>query len=143
MNIQLFPRYIKIGIKDFCEKHPGSIIIPKMVNDALRVWKESHSITMFRCYFCINKGHDHILLVDDKVTEATWKDILCYPKREAYYTTPFRIIFKHFSFYINSRIIQHQINDGVYWKTTHNYIHWLNGVWKDPSCFWADWKRIQ
>ena len=71
MNIHLFPWHIKIGIKDFCEKHPGSIIIPEMVNDALRVWKESHSITMFRCYFRINKGHDHILLVDYKVNEAT------------------------------------------------------------------------
>ena len=26
---------------------------------------------LFRCYFHINKGHDHILLVDDKVTKAT------------------------------------------------------------------------
>ena len=43
-----------------------------MVNDPLRVWKKNHSITMFRCYFRINKGHDHILMVDDKkVTEAT------------------------------------------------------------------------
>ena len=43
-----------------------------MVNDLLRVWKENHSITVFRCYFRINKGHDHILLVDDKkVTEVT------------------------------------------------------------------------
>ena len=43
-----------------------------MVNDPLRVWKENHGITMFRCYFGINKGHDHILLMDDKkVTEAT------------------------------------------------------------------------
>ena len=44
----------------------------KMVNGPLRVWKENHSITMFRCYFRINMGHDHILLVDDKkVPEAT------------------------------------------------------------------------
>ena len=43
-----------------------------MVNDPLRVLKENHSNTMFRCYFSINKGHDHILLVDDKkVAEAT------------------------------------------------------------------------
>ena len=43
-----------------------------MVNDPLRVWKENHSITMFQCYFGINKGQDHILLMDDKkVTEAT------------------------------------------------------------------------
>ena len=49
----------------FCEKHPGSIIILKMVNDPLRVWKENHSITVFRCYFRINKGYDHILLVDE------------------------------------------------------------------------------
>ena len=70
------------GIKNFREKHPGSIIILKMVNDPLSVWKKNHSITMFRCYFRINKGHDHIFLVDDKSnTEATLKDILCYPKR--------------------------------------------------------------
>ena len=42
-----------------------------MVNDLLRVWKENHSITMFQCYFRINKVHDHILLVhDNKVNEA-------------------------------------------------------------------------
>ena len=65
------------GIKNFREKHPQSIIILKMVKDPLRVWKENHSITMFWCYFRINKGHDYIFLVDDKkVTEATWKDIL-------------------------------------------------------------------
>ena len=62
---------MKNGIKNFRGKHPGSIIILKMVNDLLRVWNENHSITIFRCHFRINKGHDHILLVDDKVTEAT------------------------------------------------------------------------
>ena len=62
---------MKNGIKNFREKHPGSIIILKMVNDLLRVWNKNHSITIFRCHFRINKGHDHILLVDDKVTEAT------------------------------------------------------------------------
>ena len=42
-----------------------------MVNDLLRMWKENHSITMFRCCFRVNKGHDHNLLVDDKkVTEV-------------------------------------------------------------------------
>ena len=41
-----------------------------MVNDPSRVWNENHSITTFRCYFCINKGNDNILFVDDKVTEA-------------------------------------------------------------------------
>ena len=52
------------GTKNFHKKHPGSIIILKMVND--------HSMTVFRCYFCINKGHDCILLVHDKkVTKAT------------------------------------------------------------------------
>ena len=56
---------MKSGIKKFREKHPGSIIILKMVNDPLRVWKENHSITMFRCYFCINKGIDRILIVDE------------------------------------------------------------------------------
>ena len=74
-------------MKNFCEKHPGFIIILKMVNNPLRVWKENFSITMFRCYFRINKVNDHILLVDDKKV-------------------------KHFSFYINLRIIQHQIKKG-------------------------------
>ena len=60
------------GIKNFREKHPGSIIILKLVNDPLRVWKKNHSITMFQCYFRINKGHDNILLVDnEKVTKTT------------------------------------------------------------------------
>ena len=68
---------MKNGIKKFREKHTGSIIILKMVNDPLRAWKENHNITMFRYYYRINKGHDHILLVDG----ATWKDILYYPKR--------------------------------------------------------------
>ena len=71
-RILRYPCHMKNEIKNFCEKHPGSIIILKMVNDPLRVWKENHIITMFRCYFGINKGHDHILMVDDKkVTEAT------------------------------------------------------------------------
>ena len=57
---------MKNGIKNFCEKLLGCVIILKMVNDPLRLWKENHSITIFRYYFRINKGHDHILLVDDK-----------------------------------------------------------------------------
>ena len=61
---------MKNGIKNFRKKHPGCIIILKMVNVPLRVWKKNHSITVFRHYFCINKGHDHILLVDGKVIEA-------------------------------------------------------------------------
>ena len=70
--ISRYSWHMKNGIKKFREKHPGPIIILKMVNDLLRVWKENHSITVFRCYFGINKGHDPILLVDDKkVTETT------------------------------------------------------------------------
>ena len=62
---------MKNEIKNLREKYPGSIIILKMVNDPLGVWKGNHSITMFLCYFRINKGHDHTLLVDDeKVTEV-------------------------------------------------------------------------
>ena len=58
------------GINNFREKHPGSIIILKIVH--VSVEKKNQSITLFRCYFRINKGHNHILLVDDghgKVTE--------------------------------------------------------------------------
>ena len=71
-RISRYPYHMKNGIKNFCEKLLGSVIILKMVNDPLRLWKENHSITIFRYYFRINKEHDHILLVDDKkVTEAT------------------------------------------------------------------------
>ena len=45
--ISRYPCHMKNGIKNFHEKHPGSIIILKLVNDPLRVWKENHSITMF------------------------------------------------------------------------------------------------
>ena len=45
--ISLYPRHMKNRIKNFLEKHPASIIAPKMVNNPLPVWKENHSITMF------------------------------------------------------------------------------------------------
>ena len=62
-----YPWHTKNGINNFRKKHPGSTITLKMVNDPLRLrmWKENHSLTLFRCYFRINKGHNHILLVDD------------------------------------------------------------------------------
>ena len=41
------PWHMKNGIKNFREKHLRSIIILKMVNDPLCVWKENHSISMF------------------------------------------------------------------------------------------------
>ena len=71
-RISRYPWHMKNGIKNFRERHPVSIIILKMVNDPLRVWKGNHSIAMFRCYFRINKRHDHVLMVDDKkMTEVT------------------------------------------------------------------------
>ena len=39
--ISRYPWHMKNGIKNFLEKHPGSIIILKMVNDSLRVRKEN------------------------------------------------------------------------------------------------------
>ena len=56
---------MKNGINSFREKHPQSIIILKIANNHLRDWKENQTITLFRCYFRINKGHNHILLVGD------------------------------------------------------------------------------
>ena len=38
--ISRYPWHMRNGIKNFCEKHPGSIIILEMVNDPLRVWKK-------------------------------------------------------------------------------------------------------
>ena len=70
--ISQYPWRMKKGIKNFREEHPESKLVLKMVNNPSRMWRENHSITMLRCYFRINKGHDHILLVHHKkVTEAT------------------------------------------------------------------------
>ena len=55
---------MKNGIIKLREKHPGSTIVLKMVSDPFCVWKENQSITLFPCYFRINKRHNHILLVD-------------------------------------------------------------------------------
>ena len=48
-----------------------------MVIDPLRVRKKPHSITMFRCHFRVSKGHDHILMVDDKKLTETTEKIFC------------------------------------------------------------------
>ena len=56
---------MKIGLKYFCEKHPRSLIIQKRVNDPFQLWKENQNITLLRCCFHINKGFDHILLLND------------------------------------------------------------------------------
>ena len=45
--ISRYPWHMENDIKNYREKYPGSIIILKMVNDPLRVWKGNHSITMF------------------------------------------------------------------------------------------------
>ena len=42
-----YPWHMKNRIKNFREKHLGSIITLKIVNDPFRVQKENHSITMF------------------------------------------------------------------------------------------------
>ena len=42
-----YPWHMKNEIKNFCEKHPRSIFILKMVNNPFRVWKENHSMTIF------------------------------------------------------------------------------------------------
>ena len=42
---------MKNEIKDCRKKYPGSIIMLKMVNDPLRVWKEKHhKVSMFFSY---------------------------------------------------------------------------------------------
>ena len=57
-----------------------------------------------------------------KKNELTSKDILCSPKRDAWCTTRFRIIFKHYSFYTSSGIIKHQIKDKEYIEEPHTAI---------------------
>ena len=43
---------MKNGIKNFCEKHPASTIILKIVNDPLRVWKKK--IMASQCFDVIS-----------------------------------------------------------------------------------------
>ena len=88
-------------VKNFHEKYPESKTILKVVNDPLRVWKENQSIALSRCYFHINKGHDHILLVNDgkndygqgEVTEDIRKGILQYLLWKGHYSLPLKITF--------------------------------------------------
>ena len=61
-----YRRQMKSSIKNFYEKHPGSVIILKMTNNPLRAWKENHSILLFRNYFHVNIGHDSILEVNNE-----------------------------------------------------------------------------
>ena len=78
-----YPWHMKYGINGFREKHHRSIVILKIVNDPLRVWKQNQSNLLFWCYFQINKDHNHILLVDNgknddvngKFTEDIWYNI--------------------------------------------------------------------
>lgn len=56
---------MKTVIKNFHQTHPRSIITLKMINDYFHECKKNKSITFFRCFLYINKGHDHLLLVDD------------------------------------------------------------------------------
>ena len=51
-RISRYPWHMKNGIKNFREKHPGSIIILKMVNDPLRVWKKK--IVLSQCFDVIS-----------------------------------------------------------------------------------------
>ena len=51
--ISRYPSHMKNGIKNFREKHPRFLIVFKMINDPLRVWKKNHSIKVFRCYLRI------------------------------------------------------------------------------------------
>ena len=48
--------HMKNGINNFRKKHPGSIVIFKMVNDSWLAWKENQSITLFQCFFHITNG---------------------------------------------------------------------------------------
>ena len=59
-----YRRNMKTAIQQFREKHPGSVVILKMANNPLYVWRKNRSILSFRNYFHINIGHDHILEVD-------------------------------------------------------------------------------
>ena len=54
--ISRYPWRMKNGINNFREKHPGSIIILKMVNDPLRIRKENLSITFLDVTSVYTKG---------------------------------------------------------------------------------------
>ena len=44
--LNILTNILQIGIDNFCEKHPGSIIILKMVNGPLLVRKEKYHIVL-------------------------------------------------------------------------------------------------
>ena len=54
-RISRYPWHMKNGIKNFREKHPGSIIILKMVNGPLRVWKKIIALQCFDVIFVLTK----------------------------------------------------------------------------------------
>ena len=53
--ISRYPWHMKNRIKNFCEKHPGSTIILKMVNDPLRLWKKITASQCFNVIFVLTK----------------------------------------------------------------------------------------
>ena len=53
--ISRYPWHMKNGINDFREKHPGSIIILKMVNIPLRVWKKFMALKYFDVIFVLTE----------------------------------------------------------------------------------------
>ena len=63
---------VKRSIKRFQEKHEDSKLLLRMVcngSEPLRVWEKARSITRFRNYFNINKGHEHILDINEADVE--------------------------------------------------------------------------
>ena len=54
--ISRYPWHMKNGINDFHEKHLGPIIIPKLVNDSLRVWKENRASYCFDATSLLTKS---------------------------------------------------------------------------------------
>ena len=54
-RISRYRWHMKNGIKNFHEKHPGPIIVLKMVNDPLRVWKKIIASQCFDVIFVLTK----------------------------------------------------------------------------------------
>ena len=53
--ISRYPWNVKNGIINFREKHPGLIIILKMVNDPLLPWKKIIALQCFNVIFVLTK----------------------------------------------------------------------------------------
>ena len=64
--LRRYSRDMKHAIKQFRDKHPNSRILLKLINDPLPLWLSNRSISCYRHFFNINRGHHDIFKIDER-----------------------------------------------------------------------------